>query len=130
MMKQIKNKALWLPRLILIIAYAVIGYVGILFSMKSPDIFSLMAVITLILIVLFLYALTYFQPLYSALSNLILFALLYFLLRSSFSVHTRLMAFGVNLYAIAVWMILAASSLVILSIFFPHMLDNIEFSKW
>lgn len=130
MMKQVKNKALWLPRLILIIAYAVIGYVGILFSMKSPDIFSIMAVVTLFLIVLFLYGLTYNQPLYSAFSNLILFALLYLLLRSSFSVHTRLIAFGVNLYAIAVWMIPAASSLIILSILFPHMLDNIEFSKW
>ena len=129
-MKAKENKALWLPRVILLIAYAIIGYMGILFGAKSVEFFTLMAVGTLFIVLILVLALTFYQPLYSALSNVILFVLLYLLLRSSFSVHTRLMAFGVNLFAIAVWMILAASLLMILSIFFPHMLDNIEFSKW
>lgn len=129
-MKVIENKALWLPRVILIIAYAIIGYTAMVFSVKSPDLFTWLVVITLFLTLTLLFALTFYQPLYSIFSHLILFTVLYFLLRSGFSEHMKLMIANVNLFPIAVWMLLAATFFLILSTLFPHMLDRIEITKW
>lgn len=125
-MKVKEKKALWFPRSLMIISI----FLLIAFSVvnKFVGYGELMLVINAVMV--FVLILTFFQPIVSGLFYVLSSSAILYGLYTIYSEKVIFILLDFNVILLTFWLILISGIFFILIDIFPHMFDNIEFSKW